>query len=304
MIKLLISLILLFFISSCEIKNINNQKIISESKIKNKEDIANKNSTANFNKNNSNKLKYVLGDTYFIEGVKYIPIEEYNYNKIGLATFYGKELHNKRTLNNDLNKVTELLARHKTLPLPSVVKITNLDNGLTLIVKINDRHNDNSSLIQVSRKTAQLLKFYKNKIAKVRVEVLSDSSKQLKIVTQSMSDPLFDSTIEAAPTIGVSISNMNEGNNMNSNIKNIEIPVEIGLEKIENKDLYLKIYNFNSYNSAKLLISELSILHKFSTQNEGDSYSLIIGPLENIDANKLVLSFISKGYKKTEIILE
>ena len=50
---------------------------------------------------------------YFIEGVKYIPKEEYNYDKDGLATFYGKELHNVKTINNDLNKVTELLGRHK-----------------------------------------------------------------------------------------------------------------------------------------------------------------------------------------------
>lgn len=292
-------------------KNIDNQNLISKNKIQNEDtnkNFYNNNAIEINDENNLNKLKYVLGEPYFIEGVKYTPSENYNYKKIGLATFYGKELHNKRTLNNDLNKVTELLARHKTLPLPSIVKITNLDNGLSLIVKINDRHDDNSSLIQVSRKTAQLLKFYKNKIAKVRVEVLSDPSKQLKVVSLSMSDPLFDKTIESAPTIGVSISNMEVENNLKNEIKNIEPPIEppieIGLEELENKDLYLKIYNFKSYNIVKSIISELSILHKFSTQNEGDSYSLIIGPLENLEANKLVSSFISKGYKKTEIILE
>ena len=67
---------------------------------------------------------------------------------------------------NDINKVTELLGRHKTLPLPSIVKITNLENGLSLTIKIVDRHNDNASIIQVSRKVAQLLRFYKNKITK------------------------------------------------------------------------------------------------------------------------------------------
>ena len=59
----------------------------------------------------------------------------YNYDKDGLASFYGKELHNVKTINNDLNKVTELLGRHKTLPLPSTVKITNLENGISLISK-------------------------------------------------------------------------------------------------------------------------------------------------------------------------
>ena len=93
-------------------------------------------------------------------------------------------MHKVKTINNDVNKVTELLGRHKTLPLPSIVKITNLENGFSLIIKINDRHEDNASIIQVSRKVAQLLRFYKNKNARVRVEILKDPSKQMKVVTR------------------------------------------------------------------------------------------------------------------------
>ena len=114
------------------------------------------------------KFSILLGDPYFIEGVKYTPKEDYSYSEVGLASFYDKELHNKKTINNDLNKVTELLGRHKTLPLPSIVKITNLENGLSLTIKVIDRHDDNASVIQVSRKVAQLLRFYKNKIAQVK----------------------------------------------------------------------------------------------------------------------------------------
>ena len=132
---------------------------------------------------NNNSIFYYIGEPYFIEGVKYIPEENYNYSEIGLSTFYGKELHNIKTINNDINKVTELLGRHKTLPIPSMVKITNLDNGLSINIKIIDRHDDNTSLIQVSRKVAQLLGFYKDRVATVRVDILSDSSKQWKNVT-------------------------------------------------------------------------------------------------------------------------
>ena len=171
-----------------------------------------KKSTDKLNQKKSNLIKYHIGDPYFIEGVEYIPEENYNYNEIGLASFYGKELHKRKTINNDFNNVTELLGRHKTLPIPSIVKITNLDNGLFLTIKINDRHNDNSSLIQVSRKTAQLLRFYKDKIAKVRIEVLSDPSKQMKIVTQSMNEINFNDTIDSAPTESVSISNIDSTN--------------------------------------------------------------------------------------------
>ena len=86
---------------------------------------------------NTNTVFYLVGDPYFIQGVEYVPEENYSYVQSGLATFYDKELHKVKTANNDLNKVTELLGRHKTLPLPSIVKITNIENGLSLIIKIH-----------------------------------------------------------------------------------------------------------------------------------------------------------------------
>ena len=95
----------------------------------------------------SDNIFYYVGDPYYIEGVKYTPEENYNYTEVGLSTFYGKELHNVRTVNNDFNKVTELYGRHKTLPIPSMVKVTNLDNGFSINIKIIDRHDDNAALI-------------------------------------------------------------------------------------------------------------------------------------------------------------
>ena len=293
MIKLLTNIFCIFILCSCQIKDNN---YLNKNKIENK--VINQ---TNFN---NSTIKYVVEDSYFIEGVKYIPEENYNYSEIGLASFYGKEFHNTKTLNNDLNKVTELLGRHKTLPLPSIVKVTNLDNGFSLTVKINDRHNDNSSLIQLSRKTAQLLKFYKNKIARVKVEILSDPSKQMKIVTESMNELNFNATVESAPTESVSISNIDNELSLSVESLNIDQPIQIGLEKIISEQLYLRIYNFKSYQEVKDVILELDISYKFTTKNEGNSYSLQIGPLENLEANNLVLSFISKGYKKNEFILQ
>ena len=254
---------------------------------------------------NNDTVFYLVGDPYYIEGVEYVPEENYSYSESGLATFYDKELHNIKTANNDLNKVTELLGRHKTLPLPSIAKITNLENGLSLTIKINDRHDDNTSLIQVSRKVSQLLRFYKNKIARVKVEVLADPSKQNKIVIESMNQEDFNKTIDSAPTESVSISDLNEITDKKSISNNeIEEPIKLTTEEISNQDLFVKVYGFESYNEAKNIINALNIKFNTTTQNEGDSYSVLLGPIENIDANKLVSSFISKGYKNTEIILK
>jgi rare lipoprotein A len=298
--KLVVSLIFILVVSSCQIKdNVNISKIIIDKKVSIKKTFSQKEL-----QDKKFILQYVVGEKYFLEGVEYTPSENYEYDEIGLASYYGKDFHNIRTVNNDLNKVTEILGRHKTLPIPSVVKVTNLDNGLSLTIKIVDRHEDNSSLIQVSRKSAQLLKFYKNKIAKVRVEILSDPSKQLKIVTESINEINFSKTINSAPTEDVFISNL-----YNDQINDIDQiytdqPVEIGFEKIENKSLYLKVYGFNSYDDIKNIFSDLDLDYKFTTNNEEELYSIAIGPLDNLEANNLVLSFISKGYKRTEFILE
>ena len=299
---------IILFLLSCQLEN--NKTIAKvEKKIVNVEkkiiEVVSVNKLKEKKQNTNNAIFYLIGDPYFIEGVEYIPEENYSYVQSGLATFYDKELHNVKTANNDINKVTELLGRHKTLPLPSIVKITNLENGSSLIIKIIDRHDDNASLIQVSRKVSQLLRFYKNKIARVKLEVLTDPSKQSKIVLESMNQADFNKTVDSAPTESVSISDLDEVTvEKNISNSNIEQPIELMLEEVSNNDLFVKVYGFDSYKETKNIIDLLNIKFNITTQNEGDAYSVIIGPIENIDANKLVSSFISKGYKNTEIILK
>ena len=299
---------IILFLLSCQLEN--NKTIAKvEKKIVNVEkkiiEVVSVNKLKEKKQNTNNAIFYLIGDPYFIEGVEYIPEENYSYVQSGLATFYDKELHNVKTANNDINKVTELLGRHKTLPLPSIVKITNLENGSSLIIKIIDRHDDNVSLIQVSRKVSQLLRFYKNKIARVKLEVLTDPSKQSKIVLESMNQADFNKTVDSAPTESVSISDLDEVTvEKNISNSNIEQPIELMLEEVSNNDLFVKVYGFDSYKETKNIIDLLNIKFNITTQKEGDSYSVIIGPIENVDANKLVSSFISKGYKNTEIILK
>jgi len=309
--KLIISLFFIFLFS-CD--NISNNKVVN--KIENAKNIIEDKTKENVAKlvepkknldkenSTSENIFYLIGDPYFIEGVKYTPKEDYSYSEVGLATFYDKELHNQKSLNNDLNKVTELLGRHKTLPLPSIVKITNLENGLSLTIKVIDRHDDNVSVIQVSRKVAQLLRFYKNRMARVKVEILSDPSKQWKNVTLSINDEDFNSTVESAPTEIVSISNIDDDNEESSVQEDIEQPIELGFEKVENLELFLHIKNFKNYEDIQKIINEIQLKEKFTSENMGDFYKLIIGPIENEVANKLVSTFILKGYKENEIILE
>lgn len=311
--KLIISL-LFFLLISCEqiskeevINTIENTKDTIVKKAIKSPDTSDKVKTQiEEEKTNKNSIFYLIGEPYFIEGVKYVPEENYSYEEIGLATFYDKDLHNKRTANNDLNKVTELLGRHKTLPLPSIVKITNLENGLSLTIKIVDRHDDNTSIIQVSRKVAQLLRFYKNKITKAKVEILSDPSRQWKNVTMSINDKDFNNTVESAPTEIVSISNINEDlNTLEDKTEDIKIeqPIELGFEEVDDLDLYLHVNNFKNYQEIKNIVNEINLSDKYTSENIGNFYRLIIGPIENKTGHKLLSTFIGKGYKESKLIL-
>ncbi len=308
MIRLLISFFILILVASCQpiSQDKNISKIIDKSKksIEKKIEKISEEKTNLIDENQKDNIFYYIGDPYFIEGVEYKPEENYFYNETGLATFYGKELHNSKTVNNDRNKVTELLGRHKTLPIPSIVKVTNLENGLSITIKIIDRHQNNSSIIEVSRKVAQLLRFYKYRIAKVRVEILSDPSKQWKSVALSINEENFNNTVESAPTDIVSISNLDDQFNTSDEKLSNELPIEIGSEPIENKELFLKVFNFNSYEDIQKIINALNLTVKTTTEKDGEKYNLLLGPINNDEANKLVSSFISKGYKKTKIILD
>lgn len=311
--KLIISLFF-FLLISCEqiskeevINTIENTKVTIVEKTIKSPDISDKvKIKIEEDKTNKNSIFYLIGEPYFIEGVKYVPEENYSYEEIGLATFYDKDLHNKRTANNDLNKVTELLGRHKTLPLPSIVKITNLENGLSLTIKIVDRHDDNTSIIQVSRKVAQLLRFYKNKITKAKVEILSDPSRQWKNVTMSINDKDFNNTVESAPTEIVSISNIDEDlNTLEDKTEDIKIeqPIELGFEEVDDLDLYLHVNNFKNYQEIKNIVNEINLSDKFTSENIENFYRLIIGPIDNKTGDKLLSTFISKGYKESKLIL-
>ena len=156
----------------------------------------------------------------------------------------------------------------------------------------------------MSRKVAQLLRFYKNKITRVRVEILSDPSKQWKSVALSMNEPEFDETIDFAPTDEVSISNLEDNTMIEETFSIAEQPIEIGSEPVQDTELFIKIFNFKSYQEIQNVLEDLNLTINSTNERNESQYNLILGPIKNEEADKLVSSFIMKGYKKIEIILE
>lgn len=124
---------------------------------------------------------YKVGKPYQIFGQWYYPKEDYSYSEVGMASWYGEDFHHKKTANGEKYDMHTLTAAHRTLPLPSIVKVTNLENGRSLILRVNDRGPyAKSRIIDISKRGAQLLGYQTKGVAKVRVEVLEEESKKLK----------------------------------------------------------------------------------------------------------------------------
>jgi peptidoglycan lytic transglycosylase len=120
---------------------------------------------------------YVLGPPYQVNGVWYYPRVDYDYDQTGTASWYGPQYDGRATSDGEIFDMNAVSAAHTTLPLPSVVRVTNLRNGRELELRVNDRGPfvDNR-IIDVSRRAAQLLGFERQGTAPVRVKIEKEES--------------------------------------------------------------------------------------------------------------------------------
>ena len=124
---------------------------------------------------NSNAT-YKIGNPYIVDGKKYYPKKNLNYDKKGVASWYGPKFH-ETTANGEIFNQYELTAAHKTLPIPSAVRVTNLKNNKSLIVRINDRGPFvNNRIIELSYQSAKKLNMLKDGTGFVRVQILRSES--------------------------------------------------------------------------------------------------------------------------------
>ena len=118
-----------------------------------------------------NRGAYKVGQPYQIDGVWYYPKEDQFYDETGIASWYGEDFHGKNTANGERYDMDALTAAHRTLPLPVIARVTNLENGRSVLVRVNDRGPyARGRIIDLSRRAAQLLGVYDKGTARVRVQ--------------------------------------------------------------------------------------------------------------------------------------
>jgi rare lipoprotein A len=114
---------------------------------------------------------YRVGKPYSVNGRTYVPTENPSYRIEGVASWYGRDFHGRLTANGEIYDMHSISAAHTTLPLPCYVRVTNLDNRRSIIVRVNDRGPyHRNRVIDLSIGTAKALDFYSRGLARVRVE--------------------------------------------------------------------------------------------------------------------------------------
>jgi peptidoglycan lytic transglycosylase len=143
---------------------------------------------------------YRVGSPYVVAGRVYVPQDNPHYRADGVASWYGSEFHGRSTANGEIFDAEAITAAHPTLPLPSYVRVTNLSNGRSLIVRVNDRgpYAENR-IIDVSKRAAYLLGFTVSGTAWVRAEYVGPAP------IEGLDDRVLEATLrqdEPAPAPG------------------------------------------------------------------------------------------------------
>ena len=234
---------------------------------------------------------YKVGNPYKIMGKWYYPQEDYDYSEVGTASWYGKDFHAKRTANGEKYDMYSLTAAHRTLPLPSIVKVTNLENGRSLVLRVNDRGPyAKNRIIDVSKRASQLLGFYTQGTTKVRVEVMEKESKALK------------AALTGEPVEEVVETQCNEGLDKTAPEILSEPENTISYPK---GSYFVQVGSFSLESGAQSVAAQLEEdSNIYYTQVNGQNYYRVrVGPFENrTGATKMLEKIQNRGFYNAKVV--
>jgi rare lipoprotein A len=278
----------------------------------------------------NNNGKYKVGNPYQIQGVWYYPSEDYEYTESGIASWYGPQFQGKSTANGEVFDMNLVSAAHRTLPLPSIVRVTNLENGRSLIVRVNDRGPfAHSRILDMSKRGAQLLGYADKGTARVKVELLKDQSLALKnslvnelsaenspIKSGSMAKPQVSSQSLSVPSGGTQAPEK-PAQKVTMIPQRAPEPAPVLEEPSQNvkrvqvsaTQMYIQAGAFSRFDNANRVKASLASVGDVEVSqilvNGRDFYRVRIGPLSNVsDADKVLENVIRAGYPAAKIIIE
>ncbi len=272
--------------------------------------------------------EYKVGKPYQVRGNWYYPAVDYNYRETGIASWYGADFHGKRTANGETFDMNALTVAHRTLPLPSMVRVVNLRNGRSIAVRVNDRGPfARGRIIDVSRRTAQLLGFEQQGTTPVRVEIMAQESRQLALLAQQGSTgvavasslPPSDAvTVTALPPPGGMSGASNERVQIAAatrlpprRSRRVAVPARprLRFELVKPTRLFVQAGSFVRRENAERMQRKLSALGSAritqAVVGKYRFYRVRIGPLETVKQGDRVLDeIIAYGYPNARLIAD
>lgn len=284
---------------------------------------------------------YKVGKPYQIDGIWYHPEENYEYDETGIASWYGAKFHGRKTANGEDYDMNALTAAHRTLPMPSFVRVTNLENGRSLVLKVNDRGPfAKGRIIDISRRGSQLLGFQQQGTARVRVQILADQSRAVAARMQNRDqlarvgspitvDKLPKATVsaEALPvppgasasssTVAVPepiskpapIPQAQEIARQEDLIENAEKEPRLGQERVEPTSIFVQAGAYGLFENANKVRASLSPLGNVFLDrvlvNGRDLFRVRVGPISDVNqADTVLAQVVDTGYPDARIIVD
>ncbi len=208
---------------------------------------------------------YKIGKPYVVDGNQYTPAENYTYQAEGMASWYGGEFAGQKTANGAIFNPQAYTAAHKTIPLPSVVKITNNENGKVTYARVNDRGPfSKNRIIDVSEAVAEELGMKANGTAHLKVELMEAESKQLKEMALANGGAIVSQPVQDS-------SGLNPSEQMPSQ------PV------ITSGDYFVQAGALASSVNAETMKSQIQGHRNTSVIKQGLYFKVRVGPFNNID---------------------
>ncbi len=269
--------------------------------------------------------RYKVGNPYQVQGKWYYPERDLSYDKTGIASWYGDEFGGRLTANGEIFDPALVSAAHKTLPMPSVVRVTNFDNGRSLVVRVNDRGPFVAGrIIDLSREAARLLGFKDKGIARVRVEILTEESLRLEKLARAGEFPLLSEdndtplpVVQAAkqPSVSLNATTTNSAarkpvasQSSVALLSQSRAGTVIQTEPIITT-LWVQIGAFHSEKNAINMLDKVSTIGQGRIsehiQNGRILYRVQLGPVETAEAADTLLNrALQQGYNGARTIVD
>ena len=277
---------------------------------------------------------YKVGRPYQIANVWYYPREDFGYDETGIASWYGPGFHGKYTANGEVYDQDAMTAAHRTLPMPSLVQVTNLENGRSIKVRINDRGPfAHGRIIDLSRRAADLLGFQRQGTAKVRVRILETESRQLALAagagpnslaatTAPPAVPVDDVAVQELPPVGEAApaaqtrtaaaqpdtASDAEPQRLRTVAAATPAPV-VTQEPVQRTEIYVQAGAFTQVANAVRLRARLSSLGNVQISKalvgQDSFYRVRLGPMANVEqADRTLEMLLDNGFNDARVVVD